>query len=179
MLPTERNAQLAARWRNENREAYSSWVTATPESALAWLRGFHEREDRILFLVQDEYANPVGHFGAVILDADEGLAEIVSAVRGSPDAPPGFFYVVYHTVTQWLFRHAGARTVVACALDSNPKPTRVMARCGYRVVGADHVRLVQSGDTATWTKISNGRLDHKDRLMIQLECTQLLPRNDE
>lgn len=165
--------QLVSRlqtWRNRHRAAFFSQFEATREGTRQWLtKGILDRPDRILFLMSDAMARPIGHFG--ISNVCRESAELDALVRGEPRCERDFMLFAGGMLIDWTLAELGVTTLYARIFADNTLCIRVCLRLGLQICARETFRVVSEEGMVRHEPM--GQLQPGDgREVVRLELTR-------
>ncbi len=128
------DAELLARWRSHNREAFFSWVTLSAEEVMRWLESYAARPDDVLFFVLDPNGRPVGQMGLYDIDFRSRRAEFGRVIRGEA-APPGCMTGALRKVLDIAAAMLGLQEVHLEVFENNERAVQLYRRCGFETSG--------------------------------------------
>lgn len=93
---------LLAQWRNEHPEPSANAFTATAESTEKWLdEQILQRDDRILFLIENLAGEKIGHIGYANFDFAKISGEVDAVLRGNKTVAPGIMTAALNSLLYW------------------------------------------------------------------------------
>lgn len=146
---------LAAKWRNQHRESFTTWISATSESTENWIRDqIINREDRILFLIHKDGAY-VGHIGLTNFDFEAKTCEIDNVLRGRSDLLRGGMTLALKALLGWCFDELKLSSVFLKVFADNHKAVALYHRCGFKLVQKVPLRRVENKDRVDWIEVTD------------------------
>lgn len=150
----ERLVASLARWRESNALAYPTRFPVTLTGTATWLR---ERviaaPDRIMFLVHDAAARPIGHAGFAL--ADDTSLKLDNVMRGEPGAP-GIMTTAVTSLLGWADRTLKPAAVRLPVFAHNDRAIRFYRRIGFRDAGVAPLRRLDRGDRVEYVPLVDG-----------------------
>lgn len=150
---TSEEIRLLVEWRNQNREAFFSWFTATEEGTEKWLREqILAREDRILFFIETLDRVPFGHIGLTNFDYSIKACEIDNVLRGKPGFVKKGMSIALQALINWVFAVLGANSVYLRVFSDNQRALEFYTRSGFEIVKRVPFRRVENGNVIRWVE---------------------------
>lgn len=119
-------------WRNVHKQAFPTQFVATLDSTETWLvNRLLAVEDRILFLVIDQYDRLIGHMGFNDCLNGDRLFEIDNVVRGESEFARGIFSKALHALMDWASRTLNVKGFFLRVMDDNPNAINFYKRNGF------------------------------------------------
>lgn len=150
---TPEEVQLLVEWRNQNSEAFLTWITATEEGTKKWLtERILSRDDRILFFVETLDGVPFGHIGLTNFDFSLKACEIDNVIRGKAELNKGGMTFAFQTLMNWVFFFLDANSAYLRVFSNNERALRFYIRNGFRMVRQVPLRRVEEGNMIRWVE---------------------------
>lgn len=154
---TFEDIRLLVEWRNQNREAFFSWFTATEEGTGKWLREqILAREDRILFFIETLEGMPFGHVGLTNFDFSIKACEVDNVLRGKSGFVKGGMSIALQALVNWVFTVLGASLVYLRVFSDNRRALDFYMRIGFELVKRVPLRRVEDGKATRWVEAEEG-----------------------
>jgi RimJ/RimL family protein N-acetyltransferase len=117
-------------WREANKERFLTIFPFDPEATRQWIKRFPVGDStRILFLVEGNDGERLGHYGLLLIG--DGEAEIDNTLRGPARCPAGLFGRVAQRMIRWAIEDLGARKLIVRVMSNNPRAIRHQERNGF------------------------------------------------
>lgn len=163
------NADLTS-WRSENQTAYPTRFPVTEEGTAKWLRSrLLDVEDRILFLVIDQYGNRVGHLGFAGCINDACMMEVDNVVRGVSKLAPGIMQTALSTLMEWARTTIGPAGFFLRVFEDNTRAVSFYKRQGFTTVESIPLRRSVKGHTESFAPVGPGDLAVADATFLKME----------
>ena len=169
---TPEEVQLLVEWRNQNSEAFLTWITATEEGTKKWLtERILSRDDRILFFVETLDGVPFGHIGLTNFDFSLKACEIDNVIRGKAELNKGGMTFAFQTLMNWVFFFLDANSAYLRVFSNNERALRFYIRNGFRMVRQVPLRRVEEGNMIRWVESEedNGSVFEKYVVYLKTE----------
>lgn len=151
---TPQEVKLLAEWRNQNREAFLTWVTSTEESTRKWLlEQILLREDRILFFAETLDGVHFGQIGLTNFDFSLKSTELDNWIRGKGGLIKGGMMLAIRSLMDWVFSFLNANSIYARVLSDNEKVINLHMQNGLRVVKRVPLQRVDEGNIIRWIEM--------------------------
>ena len=115
------------RWRIENQQYYASQPHVTEKSFRNWLNKYVFEKPKLLFLVLDDTANPIGHMG---LQFRKKYCEIDNVVRGE-QKQKGRIGEALDAFIQWVFKNTPYTELWLRVLSNNDHAIEFYKKHGF------------------------------------------------
>lgn len=127
-----------AKWRKQSEQWFPTQFRVTLSGTKKWAKEqLIDKEDRILFMIEDLTGIAIGHVGLYRFDFDRRSCEIDNIIRGEKKLP-GIMTSAIMALCQWGSDVLGIKTY---SLRCNPRNTKALAlykRCGFRAYEKTH-----------------------------------------
>lgn len=118
-------------WRDKNKLAFPTQFTVTLDGTKKWLKkNVLEVEDRLLFLIIDKFANPVGHIGLANGFNEFCHIEIDNVVRGETQIP-GIMSVALKKLIDWTYEFIAPDKITLRVFDDNLHAIKFYESLGF------------------------------------------------
>jgi perosamine synthetase len=135
-------ANLGA-WRAAASYAYPTRFQVTNEGTKKWMKlGVLDKEDRLLFLIHDEFGRPVGHAGFANGLNEQGLLELDNILRGENFARKGIISEAIIALQNWGKNVLFADGFYLRVLASNTHAVSFYDKLGYVEVERDPLKMI-------------------------------------
>jgi RimJ/RimL family protein N-acetyltransferase len=153
VYPPAEEIRLLMEWRNENREAFFSWFTATEEETEKWLtEQILAREDRILFFIETLDHRPFGHIGLTNFDYSTKACEIDNVLRGTTEFIKGGMSVALQALINWVFIGLRANSIYLRVFSDNQRALGFYTQGGFEMVKQVPFRRMKDGNVTRWVE---------------------------
>ena len=131
--------RLFAKWRKRNERWFPSQFRVTITGTKRWAREqLIDKEDRILFMIEDLSGKRIGHVGLNRFDWKNKSCEIDNIIRGEAGIP-GLMTSAITAMCGWGVSALGVRSYYLQCFPNNTKAMALYRRCGFTKVGdAEH-----------------------------------------
>ena len=103
----------------------------TYEGTKRWLTlQLLEKKGRILFFLEDEKRNKIGHLGLYSFDIKHNSCEIDNVIRGEESAP-GVMTHALNTLIQWTYDALKIKTIYLRVFSDNERAIKLYSRCHF------------------------------------------------
>jgi RimJ/RimL family protein N-acetyltransferase len=145
------DAKLITDWRNQYREIFLTWFTATEERTRKWLtEQVIAKNDRILFMIQNLDGMPFGHMGLANFDFRNKICEYDNIVKGMGVGLPMIMTFAGRALLGWAFSELGVKRVFVRVFSDNTPAVKLYERCGFRPVKKVPLKRIREGDCIYW-----------------------------
>jgi RimJ/RimL family protein N-acetyltransferase len=168
---TPQEVKLLMEWRNQNREAFFTWFTATERGTERWLtEQILAREDRILFFIETLDRIPFGHIGLTNFDFVSKACEVDNVLRGRNEFIRGGMSFALQALVNWIFTVLGVNLVYLRVFSDNQRALNFYTRNGFEIVSRVPLRRVEDGDVIRWVETEEaGTVFEKYALYLRME----------
>jgi RimJ/RimL family protein N-acetyltransferase len=174
MVSNDALIAVLSRWRTENIAGFTKLFRPTFEGTRAWSRSqLIERPDRILFLVLDSEALPVGHVGLSSFDFKAGTCEVDNVVRGEAAAVPGLMTDAVATVLDWTYHTLRPVEIRLRTLADNTRALALYHRLDFVALSLIPLQKVMMDDATEW--VETGSSGHIDKFFVLMAHRPMLP----
>jgi RimJ/RimL family protein N-acetyltransferase len=162
----ERLIAALARWRDANAFAYPTRFPVTQEGTATWLRDrVLAVPERIMFLVHDAAARPIGHAGFAL--TDDAWLKLDNVMRGE-DGTPGIMTAAVKSLLGWAERTLGPAAVRLPVFAHNDRAIRFYRRIGFRETGIVPLRRIKCGERIEYVPLTGtGPADAHHLIMVR------------
>ncbi len=175
-----RDAELITEWRNQYRESFLTWFTATEEQTRKWLmEQVITKEDRILFMVQTVDAVPIGHMGLTNFDFSRRCCEHDYLVRGRFTGPPEAIILAEKALLDWIFSELKIRKVIARVFSDNYPVIKLHESCGFKVIKHVPLRQIEETDCTRWVEATEETSADVETYLAYMEADSPLKSEGE
>jgi len=130
-------------WRAAASYAYPTRFPVTNEGTKRWMKlGVLDKEDRLLFLIHDEFGRAVGHAGFANGLNEQGLLELDNILRGESFARKGIISEAIIALQNWGKNVLFADGFYLRVLASNTHAVNFYDKLGYVEVERDPLKMV-------------------------------------
>lgn len=148
------DVELIAAWRNEHRESFFTWFTATAEGTSKWLGEVISSRDRILFMTEvDQTA--FGHIGLRNFDYAGKSCEVDNVLRGRSGVMPGGMTYALRGLLVWL-RSLQMNSTELRVFSDNAAALNLYCKCGFLCVKEMPLVRVDDGGSVSWVELLGG-----------------------
>jgi RimJ/RimL family protein N-acetyltransferase len=158
----ESDVQLITKWRNEHRQSFFTWFTATEDRTRKWLyEKIIPTEDRILFMIEAQ-ARVFGHIGLTNFDFSAKSCEIDNVLRGRGNMARGGMTLALRGILVWL-RTLHMDSAHLRVFSDNMPAINLYNRCGFVIV--KDVPMIRIDDTTSirWVEAQGSVEDRNAR----------------
>jgi perosamine synthetase len=135
-------AKLGA-WREAASYAYPTRFPVTNEGTKRWMKlGVLDKEDRLLFLIHDEFGRVIGHVGFANGLNEQGLLELDNILRGESFARKGIISEAITALQNWGKTVLFADGFYLRVLASNTRAVSFYDKMGYVEVERDPLKMI-------------------------------------
>lgn len=169
---TSEDVRLLVEWRNQNREAFFTWIKATERGTQKWLREqILPREDRILFFIETLKGVPLGHIGLTNFDFSSKACEVDNVLRGKAKFIKGGMSAALQALINWVFLVLNANSVYLRVFSDNQRAVDFYRRNRLRIVKQVPLRRLEEGNITRWVEAEEefGSVFEKYVLYLKLE----------
>jgi RimJ/RimL family protein N-acetyltransferase len=160
--------RLFAKWREEA-VTFHNKFRVTFDGTKLWVRKLLlDVPDRILFLVLDRFGHPIGHLGFANALNNECCMEFDNVVRGVPKTKPRIMSLATQAILEWAQQTFEPRGFYLRTLDNNLHAIQFYERMGFRRVGQQGLRRIQSDDGFNHIPIPEGDTNPPDRYFVRM-----------
>lgn len=143
--------RTVTRWRDENRNSFYSQRSPTFGSTASWMRSqLVERNDRLMFLIEDADGHCIGHCGLTNLDKGTFAAELDGILQGVRTKPRNLVYLAEKTLIGWCFHTLGLQQLTVQILGFNRSSIQLFSRLGFQLSGKIGLRKVEDDGFITY-----------------------------
>lgn len=153
---TREHAEILTEWRNKHMYSFFTWFHATVDGTLKWIESIMDREDRILFLIQNLEGKPIGHIGLTNFDFEKNTCEIDSVLRGVEEELPGVMTYALESLIDWVFNRLKIDSVYLRVFEDNHKAISLYKRCGFILWKRVGARKIVERDFIRWVEVEGG-----------------------
>jgi RimJ/RimL family protein N-acetyltransferase len=179
--------QKIARWRNKFNRMFPSQITVTAESTILHLKSLIDKSDSILFLIEDEDQQIIGHIGAINISTAE--FELAHLMRGENTRNTDIIFFAEKAMIGWCISELGVTEVKIEAMSYNLGAISIHEKIGFELVrkipirkityegGVKHIACTESQTNVKY-QIAQYRLDSGKFLHDRPGSDILLPPKD-
>ncbi len=164
--------QLLAKWRTVHEHWFPAQFKVTAEGTKRWLElGVLECKDRILFMLEDERNQPIGHMGFYRFNFAERHCEIDNVVRGEA-AKPGIMTPALQALMRWgldVFQPAELRLSTYA---ENDKAISLYKRCGFEPYDKTPLVASRTPERVDWVPAKAGQEGERYSLWMRFKPNQ-------
>jgi len=158
-------------WRNENQVAFPKIFNATEDGTLMWLeKSVLEREDRLLFFIDDVHGKTIGHIGVSSFDYKEETCEIDNIVRGDISLQSKVMEHAVSGLLLWIFKKINPKYIKLRVFNDNTKAIALYYKLGFKLSMLHPLEEKIAGDEIEWIDSKN----KIDRFFISMELKNTL-----
>lgn len=166
---TSEDVRLLVEWRNQNREAFFTWIIATEEGTEKWLREqILHREDRLLLFIETLNGVPFGHIGLTNFDFSSKACEIDNVLRGKAEFIRGGMSAALQALVNWVFVVLNANSVYLRVFCDNHRAVDFYKRNGLRIVKRVPLRRIDEGNMIRWIEAEEEFEEDFERYVLYL-----------
>lgn len=169
ILHEESVIEALAKWRFENREHFFARFPYSSEGMRRYLETLSiGRSDRILFLIQAEDGQPIGHLGLVTKGAS--LAEVDAIMLAPGATSKGLMFGCLRELIRWSCEVLKIQEFKLEVLSTNDRALRLYRRLGFREVSRSRLRVTINGDMEVMVDAPKEESDFPgERLIMELK----------
>ncbi len=169
-LKNKKDISNLMEWRDKNQKWFPTQVKITYEGTKKWMKEqLLDKEDRILFMIEDTNNTPFGHMGFYRFDYDNFSCAVDNIIRGRDNILPGGMTYALQTLTSWAFSYLKLKKLFLNVFENNERAIKLYQRCGFK----DYTKIplhkhTQNGVTM-WEELesnSKKRIDRYYRRMV-------------
>ena len=155
-LDNKKIIQQLKSWRSENQNAFLRVFNVTIAGTLSWLKkGVLEREDRLLFLVNDIYGETIGHVGISSFNFEKKTCEIDNIVRGKVSSQSKVMESAVKGLLTWIFEKIEPECIELRVFNFNTKALALYYRLGFQLDALYPLEKTAKGDEIEWIDSDN------------------------
>lgn len=158
---------LLTRWRRENQHGFAKIFNVTEEGTARWCRSqLIEREDRLLYLVQDAQGRFVAHVGVSSFDFEASTCEVDNIVRGEPQAQKGIMASALVILMDWIYAALRPREIQLRTFNDNSRALALYHRLGFVPFRLDPLHETRDEGIVEWVPAQPDM--HYDRFYVAM-----------
>lgn len=124
--------KLFMEWRSQNQEAFLDRFEVTEEGTSRWVDNLiNSQKDRILFMIQTESGEFLGHIGLFRFDFLKSFCEIDNVVRGVKEGPKGLMSSAQVCLENWAKNELGLKNLFLRVLGKNVRAVNFYEKLDY------------------------------------------------
>jgi RimJ/RimL family protein N-acetyltransferase len=167
---TSEEVELLAEWRNQNREAFLTWINSTNDSTKQWLtEQILPREDRILFWVETLDGIPFGHFGLTNFDFELKSCELDNVIRGKIGVLHRGILLAIQALMRWSFHYLQAGSVYVRVFSDNERAINLYMKNGLRIFKRASLRRVDQVNISRWLEVEDNTPDYVEKHVVYMK----------
>ncbi len=150
-LRNEEEMRLMAEWRQAAGVWFATQFPLSVEGTRQWIeRQVLPRDDRILFLVEDETHLPIGQIGLLHYDEEKKECEFDNLLRGRKGSFGNLMIYAMLALGEWSLRVLDLQRAYVHVLGDNHRAMAIYKRLGFEE--AERIPLVKhsDGDVLRW-----------------------------
>lgn len=152
-LKDPREIRLLAAWRRKYARWFPSQFRVTFKGTRKWVQEqLLEKEDRILFMIEDLNKLPIGHIGLYRFNFDERFCEIDNVIRGRKYLP-GIMTAALNTLCAWGFSELKLKSMYLRVFADNEKAVTFYRRGGFTKVEKIPLKKIVTKGAIVWKEI--------------------------
>lgn len=155
-----------ANWRARARDMFFARFPESAEGMRAYLEEVSLcREDVILFVIENDEHQPLGHIGLTGVNSQS--AEIDSVMR-NPDVvrPKGLMELTMRTLIEWATECLGVERLTLKVISGNSRAIRLYERVGFRQTSARRLRRRVEGDHTFHDEVDEAEANVEDLCIV-------------
>lgn len=151
-------------WREQHKSAFPTQFPVTTEGTSVWLRTrLLDVKDRLLFLVVDDHAQPIGHIGLANALNDFCEVEVDNVVRGVIGSKPGIMSSAMRALIIWTEENVAPATISLRVFDDNDHAINFYEDLGFVDDGVQPLRRHARGAVIAYEPVETSDLAPPDR----------------
>ncbi len=137
--------QLITKWKIQNPSISASIMQEiTCDMTRQWIKKYLlERQDKLIFLIQDLMGNYLGYMGVATFDFKNRTLQLDSACRGVKNVIPGLMTFVAKSLILFSYGILKVNDIVGTATDANPYIKSWHQRIGYEIYDRIPLKLIK------------------------------------
>jgi RimJ/RimL family protein N-acetyltransferase len=157
-------------WRQKHADAFATVFKVTRDGTEKWLRAqMLDNPDRILFMIEADKEQPIGHLGLVVEDFEGNWAEVDNVIRGEEAGARGVMTHSLRTLCGWAFDVLRLSALRLRVFADNDRAIRLYERCGFRETERIPVARVESEGVTRWLPASGDQQSERCFSLMALE----------
>jgi RimJ/RimL family protein N-acetyltransferase len=153
MLQKQSAISMLASWRRRSNRWFPSQFRVTAAGTKRWSRTqLLEKQDRILFLIEDLVGKPIGHLGLYRFDFKTYSCEVDNVIRGTGGIP-GVMTASVRALCLWGKEVLGVRSYTLRVVSRNTKAVALYTRAGFVEVERIPLKKIITKGTITWEEL--------------------------
>lgn len=129
-------------WRNDNRQYFFDSVFITPEMEQKWFKGYRQKENDLIFIIETPAGRPIGTVSLYRIDPAAKQAEFGRMVVGDlANRQKGFGYDAARALLAWGFSTLGLEKIVLEVWGNNQPAIRLYEKLGFKKTAAEGDKL--------------------------------------
>jgi len=132
-----------ASWRRKSSRWFPSQFRVTLRGTKRWSQTqLLDKEDRILFMIEDLTGEAIGHLGFYRFDFAMYSCEVDNVIRGKAGIP-GLMTSAIKVMCSWGMSVLGIRSYYLQCFPNNTKAMALYRRCGFKKVGESEHGMIR------------------------------------
>lgn len=145
--------KLLGSWRKKSNRWFPSQFRVTYAGTKRWGKTqLLDKEDRILFMIEDLTGRPIGHLGFYRFDFKTYSCEVDNVIRGINHVP-GVMTAAITSLCDWGKHALGIRTYYLRVVSNNVRAVRLYTRAGFEVVERLPLKKVIQYNAVVWEEL--------------------------
>lgn len=172
-LEDEKVIQALANWRSSAQKWFPSQFNVTPEGTRKWLENqVLHTDDRILFMIETQEGNSVGHVGLFRFDYKNKSCEIDNIVRGVSDVFPGAMYLACNVLLNWVFNIIGIETAYLKTVSDNEAALKLYKKLGFKEMQRFPLMKIEEAGTVRWIEAIGQPYREIEKYSVTMKLTK-------
>lgn len=157
-----------AKWRKRHERWFPSQFKVTVKGTKKWLKNLVIFvPDRILFMVETESGERVGHLGLNRFNFKNLTCEIDNVVRGNK-LLPGVMTKALERIIDWSFSELKIRTLYLRTFSDNERAVRFYKRAGFKELKKIPLKMVVKEKETSWVEMPKALKSPVNRYYLQM-----------
>jgi RimJ/RimL family protein N-acetyltransferase len=155
------------KWRQENQHGFSSIFEVTDSRTKKWIKqALLDREDRLLFMVYDDFSNMIGHLGISSFNFENLTCEIDNVVRGEVSEQKKVMHTASMVLISWIKDNLKPNKIKLRVLNDNSNALSLYYRLGFKLNSLHPLQKIDSESATEWVK--SDKNNNIDRFFIEM-----------
>jgi len=173
VINKEKEIKLLAEWRKKVLFWWPANFKVTYEGTKKWAQNtLINTPDRILFFVEDEKNNPIGHVGLYRFNYKEKFCEIDNIIRGKEKVFKGAMTLACTVLLDWVFKTLKIKTAYLRVVAENSRAIQLYERLGFKEIHRDPIMNIAETDQTRWIDIIGNPYLEVKRYYVTMKLTR-------
>lgn len=174
-LDNDNEIEMLTNWRKKAQIWFPTQFEVTKEGTKNWLKNsVLQKKDRILFWVDDEKNNPIGHVGLNRFDYRKKFCEIDNIVRGEKTESKKAMYLACDKLIDWAIHELKVNNLYLRVTSDNERARTLYEKLSFIEIQKTPLMRIEEQEIVHWREIVGNPYYETDRYSVTMKYKRII-----